>query len=99
MDPSVGLDGCGKFRPPPGLFFVHTLFVLLCPDGPGCAFCPLLYNEHNTKHHASGGIRTRNPSKRSAADPRLIPLGHWGSIPDRPARGDSLYRLSYHGCH
>jgi hypothetical protein len=27
--------------------------------------------------HAPGGIRTRNPSKRTAADPRLRPRGHW----------------------
>jgi hypothetical protein len=27
--------------------------------------------------HAPGGIRTRNPSKRVAADPRLRPRGHW----------------------
>jgi hypothetical protein len=37
----------------------------------------------NTQHsqqtniHAPGGIQTRNPSRRSAADPRLRPLGHW----------------------
>jgi hypothetical protein len=37
----------------------------------------------NTQHsqqtniHVPGGIRTRNPSKRAAADPRLRPLGHW----------------------
>jgi hypothetical protein len=37
----------------------------------------------NTQHsqetdiHALGGIRTRNPSKRGAADPRLRPRGHW----------------------
>ena len=34
-----------------------------------------------------GGIRTRNPSKRAAADPRLRPRGHWdwlsGRIPQR----------------
>jgi hypothetical protein len=30
------------------------------------------------------GIRTRSPSKRSVADPRLRPLGHWDSIP-RPS--------------
>ena len=30
-----------------------------------------------TDIHAPGGIRTRNSSKRSAADPRLRPLGHW----------------------
>jgi hypothetical protein len=27
--------------------------------------------------HFSGGIRTRNPSKRAAADPRLRPRGYW----------------------
>ena len=37
----------------------------------------------NTQHsqetdiHAPCGIRTHNPSKRAAADPRLIPRGHW----------------------
>jgi hypothetical protein len=36
----------------------------------------------NTQHsqetdiHAPGGIQTRNLSKRSAADPRIRPLGH-----------------------
>jgi hypothetical protein len=38
------------------------------------------YNKHNTNIHAPGGIRTHNPSKRAAADPRLRPRGHW----DRP---------------
>jgi hypothetical protein len=40
---------------------------------------------HNTlQRHTSvpsGGIRTRTPSRRAAADPRLTPRGHW----DRPA--------------
>jgi hypothetical protein len=37
----------------------------------------------NTQHsqqtniHAPGRIRTRNPRRRAAADPRLRPLGHW----------------------
>jgi hypothetical protein len=37
----------------------------------------------NTQHsqetdiHAPGGIRTRNPSQRAAADLRLRPSGHW----------------------
>jgi hypothetical protein len=37
----------------------------------------------NTQHsqqtniHAPGRIRTRNPSRRAAADPRFRPLGHW----------------------
>jgi hypothetical protein len=38
-----------------------------------------------TDIHALGGIRTRNPSKRVVADPRLRPRGHWDqhSIIDR----------------
>ena len=41
---------------------------------------------YNTQHaqqtdiHASGGIRTRNPSKRAAGDSRLRPPGHWDRI-------------------
>ena len=35
------------------------------------------YIKHNTIIHAPGGIRTHNPSKRPAADPRLRPQGHW----------------------
>jgi hypothetical protein len=39
--------------------------------------------ENNTQHsqetniHAPGGIRTLDPSKRAAEDPRLRPRGHW----------------------
>ena len=36
--------------------------------------------QHKTQQtdiHALGGIRIRNPSKRSAVDTRLRPLGHW----------------------
>jgi hypothetical protein len=29
------------------------------------------------RHNDPGGIRTRNPIKRAAADPRLTPRGHW----------------------
>ena len=38
---------------------------------------------NNTQHsqqtdiHAPGGVRTHNPSMRAAADPCLIPRGHW----------------------
>jgi len=37
---------------------------------------------HNThkRHPSPGGIRTRNSSKRAAADPHLLPRDHW----DRP---------------
>ena len=34
-------------------------------------------NTQQTDIHATSGIRTRNPSKRKAADPHLRPLGHW----------------------
>jgi len=34
-----------------------------------------------------GGIRTRNPSKLAAADPRLRPRGHW----DRQMNESSSY--------
>jgi hypothetical protein len=34
-------------------------------------------HSQETNIHAPGGIRTRNPSKRAAANPRLRPLGHW----------------------
>ena len=41
------------------------------------------YTQHSTQTdiRAPGGIRTHNPSKRAAADPRLRRRGHW----DRPA--------------
>ena len=42
----------------------------------------LYLTAHNTNKrqtsHAFGGIRTNNPCKRSALDPRLTLLGHWG---------------------
>jgi len=34
-------------------------------------------DSQETDTHGAGGIRTRNPSKRTAADPRLRPLGQW----------------------
>ena len=43
---------------------------------------PVAETSNNTQHlqeagtHAPGGIRTRNFSKRAAADPRLRPRGH-----------------------
>jgi hypothetical protein len=43
---------------------------------------------NNTQHstqtdiHASGGIRTHNPSKRATAEPRLRPRGHWYRLPN-----------------
>jgi hypothetical protein len=34
-------------------------------------------HKRQTDIHASGGIRTHDPSKRAAADPRFRPRGHW----------------------
>jgi hypothetical protein len=61
-------------------------FLLLCFKFIRSCFCVSnvlhfafvsLLTTHNTNIHASGGVRNRNPSERSAADPRLRPLGHW----------------------
>ena len=34
-------------------------------------------HSQHTNIHAPGGIRTHNPSRRTAADLRLRPRGHW----------------------
>ena len=34
-------------------------------------------HSQKTEIHSSGEIRTQNPSKRAAANPRLRPRGHW----------------------
>ena len=64
-----------------GIFFVFscTLYLFLCLGCPTFCLSSLL-TTHNTNNRALGGIRTRKPSKQSAADPRLRPHGHW----DRP---------------
>ena len=57
----------------------HSVGLLWTRDRPTAKELSL----HNTGHsqetdiHASGGIRTRNPSKQAAADPRLRLRGHW----------------------
>jgi hypothetical protein len=41
---------------------------------------PTTHNTHKRQTsmpYALGGIRTHNPTKRAAADPRLRPRGHW----------------------
>jgi hypothetical protein len=40
-------------------------------------FLDVLYSTLNTSIHALSGIRTRNPSNRAVADPRLRPLGRY----------------------
>jgi hypothetical protein len=70
-----------NLAPPPPRIFVclYSLvlclyFMFLCLGYP--AFCRLLFT-YNTNIRAPAGIRTRNLSKLSAADPRLRAPGHW----------------------
>jgi hypothetical protein len=70
----------GYFSIPSPTFFLILLyssrtcvFVLTVLHFAFCLHCPT----HTTNIHAPGGIRTGDPSKRSAADPRPEPLGHW----------------------
>jgi hypothetical protein len=59
------------------LFYCVCTSSVLVPYLDYPAFCLLsLLTTHNTNIHAPGEIRTRNSSKRSAADPRLRPRGH-----------------------
>ena len=56
------------------LYSVRTSY--LCLDCPVfCLFVFTFNTQH--KHPCPGGVRTRNPSKRSALDSRLRPRGHW----------------------
>ena len=63
-----------------------------------CSMLLSLYKKHSTNIHASGGIRTHNPSKRTAANPRLRPRGHWdrlGSNPDFRGERPATNHLSH----
>ena len=81
-----------RLRPHFFLYFIVLCSYFIRLDCP--AFCLFIFT-YNTNTHASRRIRTRNPSKRAAADPRLLPLGHWVRpairTPDRPA--DSLVAI------
>ena len=65
------------------LFSILHIYVL-CPH---VTYSP---TTHNTIIHASGQIRTRNPSKRSAEVPRLRRLGHWDRRKSSPRPSDQL---------
>ena len=59
----------------------HPVGLLCTSDHPSQR--PLPDNTQQSQEtgiHDPGRIRTRNPSKKAAADPRLRPRGHW----DRP---------------
>ena len=76
-------------------FFLFSCFLFVrYPSRLHFAFC-----FYNTNIHALGEIRIHKPSRRAATDLRPRPLGHWARLrtPDRPARNESLHRLSYPG--
>jgi len=45
---------------------------------------------HETDIHAPGGIRTHNPNKRAAADPRLRPRCHWDRRPAKVSKWNDI---------
>jgi hypothetical protein len=47
--------------------------------------------QHTTLKTVTHGIRTRNPSKRAAADPRLKPRGQWNWLPHNYCNDTSLF--------
>jgi hypothetical protein len=51
------------------------------------------HDTHNRHIHDPGGIRIRNPSKRTAADPRLRPPGN------RDRQNDGVYKSNIISCH
>ena len=56
----------------------HSLGLLWTKDRSDVETLPdNTQHTHKTEIHASGGIYTRNPNKRTAAVPRHRPRGHW----------------------
>jgi len=59
----------------------HSVVLLWTSDQPDTKTST---GQHTTltkdKHPCPGGIRTRNPRKREAADPRLKQRGQWGRL-------------------
>ena len=55
----------------------QSVGLLWTSDHPVAEISTWQHTTLKTNIHAPGGIRTRNPSKRSAADTLLRPLGHW----------------------
>jgi len=55
----------------------HSVGYLWNSDLPDAETSTWQHTTLTTNIHALGGIRTHNPSKRAAADPRLRPRRHW----------------------
>ena len=60
----------------------HLTEPLRTNDQPDAETSTWPYRKHSQDIHDPGGIRTCNPSKRKAVDPRLRPRGH----SDRPEK-------------
>ena len=58
-------------------FFFCTLSLHISLSRLSCILLFSGLTTHNINIHAPNRFRTRNLSKRSAADPRLRPLGPW----------------------
>jgi len=58
----------------------HTHDIISPPQKP---LPDTTQHSQETDIHAPGGIRTRNPSKRVSAEPRLRPRGHWDRNKER----------------
>jgi hypothetical protein len=56
---------------------LHLVGLLWTSDQPDAETSDITQHLEETNTHAPGGIRTRNPSQRSAADPNLRLLDHW----------------------
>jgi hypothetical protein len=55
----------------------HSVGLLRTSDQPVAETCTWRYTTLRRDSRASGGIRTRNSSKRTAADPRVRPRAGW----------------------
>jgi hypothetical protein len=76
-------------------FSLSTLSMLLCRGCPG--FCPssLLCNTHKTDTSMlQAGFEPELPTSER---PQALALDRWDRPPNRPARTETLYRLSYRG--
>jgi hypothetical protein len=68
----------GFFFACPGFFpfdpFLYCLILFFCPSCHFTFYATVLLQQTQHKHPY---IRTHDPSKRAAEDPRLRPHGHW----------------------
>jgi GH43 family beta-xylosidase len=55
----------------------HSVGLLWTSDQPDAETYDNTQHSQQTDIHASGRIRTYNPSKRATADPRRRPRGQW----------------------